>query len=163
MNTKLIGLMGAIVLLSTTACATSSSGPDATADTETPSSENEVSAAPAFPEGISLSNDGQMLVMEEFSNLDVYCMEGSGLLAISYVGEGKFDHQVVACGSAYESFEAARENDFADVTPVVPAITDNALQLQDGEYTQVQCLSDHSTLEPAAGVESEGHMALACL
>jgi hypothetical protein len=161
MNTKFFGFIGVITLLGMTACTTS---PDVEPVPENaPSaSTNESAAAPALPEGISLSDDGQMVVMEEFSNLDVYCMEGNGSLAISYVGEGKFDNQVVGCGSAYEAFDAARENGFADVTPVTPAIQDNALQLQDGEYTQVQCLSDHSSLDPAAGVDSDGHMTLAC-
>ncbi len=162
MNTKFLGFVGLVTLLGITACATS---PDVepAPENDASSSANELAAAPTLPEGISLSDDGQMVVMEEFSNLDVYCMAGNGVLAISYVGEGKFDNQVVGCGSAYEAFDAARENGFADVTPVAPVIQDNALQLQDGEYTQVQCLSDHSSLDPAAGVDSEGHMALACL
>ncbi|MDX5437329.1 MAG: hypothetical protein LPK03_09055 [Pontibacter sp.] len=161
MNTKFWGFVGLITLLGMTACTTS---PDmeTVPENDTSSSANESAAAPTLPEGISLSDDGQMVVMEEFSNLDVYCMEGSGSLAISYVGEGKFDHQVVGCGPAYEGFDAARENGFADVIPVPPVIQDNALQLQDGEYTQVQCLSDHSSLDPAVGIDSEGHMTLTC-
>jgi peroxiredoxin family protein len=127
-------------------------------------SESPNATAPAnFPEGVSLSDDGQTIVMEQFSNLDVDCMNGDGALAISYMGEGKFDHQVVACGSTYEAFDASRENEFADVTPVAPLVAENALQLQDGEYAQVQCLSDHAGLDPAADSDSEGYMTLNCL
>lgn len=162
MNTKFWGFVGLIALLGMTACTTS---PDleTAPENDTSSSANESAAAPALPEGISLSDDGQVVVMEEFSNLDVYCMAGNGVLAISYVGEGKFDNQVVGCGPTYEAFDASRENGFADVTPVAPVIQDNVLPLQEGEYTQVQCLSNNASLDPAAGVDSEGHMALACL
>ena len=162
MNIKSIGLVGTIALLALTACNQPTSDPETNPEAETPSSAIETAETSELPEGISLSDDGQMVVLEEFSNLDVYCMEGNGALAISYVGEGKFDNQVVGCSAAYEAFDAARENGFADVTPIAPMVKDNALQLQEGEYTQVQCLSDHASLEPAAGVDSEGHMALAC-
>ena len=163
MNIKSVGLVGTIALLALTACNDPSPTPEANPEADTPSSAVDTSATAELPEGVSLSDDGQMVVMEQFSNLDVYCMDGDGALAISYVGEGKFDHQVVACGTAYDAFNAARENDFAEVTPVTPILNDNGLQLQEGQYAQVQCLSDHAGLDPAAGVDSEGHMVLNCL
>jgi len=162
MNIKSIGLVGTIALLALTACNQPSPDPETNPEAETPSTAPDTPALSELPEGITLSDDGQMVVMEQYGNLDVYCMGGNGALAISYVGEGKFDNQVVGCGSTYEAFDAARENDFADVTPVTPVIQDNALQLQEGEYAQVQCLSDHSSLDPAAGVDSEGYMAMTC-
>ena len=161
MDRKFWGLIGALALLGITACNAPSDMPPP-AETDESSSTDEPAMAPSLPEGISLSDDGQMVVLEEFSSLDVYCMEGTGALAISFVGEGRFDNQVVGCGPSYDAFDAARENDFAEVTPIAPVVEDNALQLQAGEYTQVQCLSDHASLEPAAGVDSEGHMALTC-
>jgi hypothetical protein len=44
-----------------------------------------------------------------------------------------------------------------------PLVAENALQLQDGEYAQVQCLSDHAGLDPAADSDSDGCMTLNCL
>ncbi|MEB3212245.1 MAG: hypothetical protein VKL39_12865 [Leptolyngbyaceae bacterium] len=175
MNQRFLITVGAIALLSITACSSASTDSSTTADanseavpeepstTEPPSSTDESVVTPDLPEGVSISNDGQMVVMEEFSTLDVYCIDGSGQLAISYVGEGAFDNQVVACGETFEAFDAAREAGFADVNLVAPVVDGSSLQLQDTEYTQVQCLSDHAGLEPAGSEESEGHMVLNCL
>lgn len=169
MTTKLLGLMSAIALLSLTACGTAPSETvmDETApmpDTEaTPEATESVAAAPALPEGVSLSDDGQTLMMDEFSMVDAYCMGGDGKLAISYVGEAGGEGQLVSCSQTFEAFDAARENGFADANIVEPAIADMALQLQDGEYTQVQCLSNQTSLEPVAAAPSDGHMVLNCL
>jgi hypothetical protein len=182
MNKQRIILIGAIALLGIAACSAPSSDPEINTDRdsevapevapevepeESPTSEPSSTSEPAstldLPEGVSLSEDGQIIVMEQFSMLDVYCMDGSGQLAISYVGEGAFDHQVVACGQTFEPFDSAREDGFADVNLVTPVVDDKGLQLQDTEYTQVQCLSDHAGLEPAVSDEADGHMVLNCL
>lgn len=77
--------------------------------------------------------------MEPSSTLDVYCIEEEGQLAISFVGEGIFDNQVVACGVTFEAFDIARTNDLAEVNLVIPLVEGNALQLRNTEYVEVQC------------------------
>jgi hypothetical protein len=169
MKFKLLYPGVAIALLSLTACTNPT--PDTEAppevdmpdDTEVSTSDAEVPTM-AIAEGVSLSADGSTLVMEEFSMLEAYCMGGDGKLAISFVGEEPgSDDQLVSCGSTFDGFESDRETGFEGVTVVSPAIADAALQLNEGEYTRVKCLSDHAGLEPIGSAPSDGHMTLSCL
>lgn len=122
------------------------------------------STAPAtLPTGISLSQDGQTLVMASGSSLDVYCNQGQGMLAISYVGEGGIPGQVVGCGQTYAPFDTARNNGFASVKFVAPVVQNDGLQLQDAQYTKVDCQADHAGLSQAQSDNSDGHMSLECL
>jgi len=160
----------AIALLSLTACTSPNADTDTAPEADMPSDpavtapDTETTAAPEIGEGVSLSEDGQTLMMAEFSMFDAYCMGGDGKLAISFVGEepGRED-QLVSCGSTFEGFDSDRETGFEGVNVVAPAIAENTLQLNDGEYTRVQCLSDHAGLDPAPENPSDGHMVLNCL
>ncbi|RZM75413.1 hypothetical protein [Leptolyngbya iicbica] len=169
MNTRLFSTWGAIALLSLTACTNPSVETDTAPEADLPPETEVATPDPETPvseivEGVTLSEDGQTIVMAEFAMLDAYCMGGDGKLAISFVGEEPgSDDQLVSCGSTFDGFESDRESGFEGVTVVAPAIADNALQLNEGEYTRVQCLSDHAGLDPAPENASDGHMVLNCL
>lgn len=168
MNTRLFSTLSAIALLSLTACTTPTSEADTPPEAEMPDSEvstpDPEPSATEIADGVSLSDDGTTLVMAEFSSLEAYCINGKGKLAISFVGEEPgSDDQLVSCGSTFDGFESDRETGFEGVTVVSPAIADAALQLNEGEYTRVKCLSDHAGLEPTASAPSDEHMTLSCL
>lgn len=160
---KRFSLVVTFILFGLVACTTSAPEAEETSEAESPTNAAQTSMDPDLPEGVSLSEDGQILMMDEFSMLEAYCMGGDGKLAISYVGEAGSDNQLVSCGPTFEEFDAARENSFADVNVVSPAIADSVLQLQAGEYTRVKCLSNQTSLEQAASEPSDGHMVLNCL
>lgn len=167
MMLKLLGMGGAIALLSLTACTTPNPEAESPSEVEMPNAavvapEPETTAE-EITEGVSLSDDGSTLVMAEFSLLEAYCMEGEGKLAISYVGEAGGDDQLVSCGTTFEGFDIDRETGFEGVNIVNPAIVDGTLQLSEGEYTRVQCLSNQTSLDPAPENPSDGHMVLNCL
>jgi hypothetical protein len=69
----------------------------------------------------------------------------------------------VSCGPTFEGFDSDRETGFEGVTVVSPAIADAALQLNEDEYTHVQCLSNQTSLEQIGSAPSDGHMTLSCL
>jgi hypothetical protein len=166
MNNQFLGFLFAFAILGTTACQTPPSGPEAAAPEatpEAPTAEATPAASANLPEGISLSEDGQTLVMETGSTLEAYCSDGQGKLAISYVGEGGISGQAVGCEQTFEPFDAARENGFADSNFVAPVISDNALQLQDAEYIKLECRADHAGLSPVLPEKSEGNMTLECI
>lgn len=165
MTNKLFFYGFAISILGLTACTTAAPEAEEMPAAATPDTEISApdTAAPELTEGISLSEDGSVIVMEEFSSLEAYCMDGSGKLAISYMGEAGGDDQLVSCGTTFEDFDTDRETSFADVNIVEPTIADSALQLQDGEYTRVKCLSNQTSLEQAVSEPSDGHMVLTCL
>lgn len=173
MNKTFLGLLVAIAMLSTSACQSQTSSPntaadapaDTTADTATESTPaDDMATAPAdLPAGISLSDDGQTVIMTSGSTLEAYCSEGNGMLAISAVGEAGGTGQALGCGQTFDGFDAARNNGFADVTFVAPMIMENALQLQDTEYTKVECQADHAGLAPVLPEKSDGHMSLECI
>lgn len=169
MNTRLFSTLGAIALLALTACTNPNADTEAPPaadmpdDTEVSPPDTEMPTM-AIAEGVSLSADGSTLVMEEFSMLEAYCMDGAGKLAISYVGEEPgSDDQLVSCGPTFEGFDRDRETGFEGVNVVTPAIAAAALQLNAGEYTRVQCLSNQTSLEPVASDATDGHMTLNCL
>lgn len=156
-------VLAVIAALGLAACQTAPSPSDDTAAAPAESTSEEVTATPMnLPEGVTLDDDGETILMEEFSKLETYCSDGSGALAISYVGEAGITGQLVGCEQSYETFDAARETGFADVSIVAPVVTDNALQLQAGEYTKIECGANQSSLDPASDDPSDGHMILMC-
>lgn len=152
--------LAAIALLSLTACQTPQSS-NATAESAPP--DTTVAPPADLAEGVSLSADGQTLILGSGSIFEAYCNGGQGALAISAVGEAGGDFQVLSCGPSFEAFDAARANGFAGVTYVAPVVADGALRLQDGEYTKVQCLADHAGLAPLLPERPDGHMNLECI
>lgn len=164
MTSKLFFHGFAIAILGLTACTTAAPEAEEMPEATTPDTEMSTpdTATPELTEGVSLSDNGSVIFMEEFSSLEAYCMEGNGTLAISYVGEAGGDDQLVSCGPSFDDFNAARETNFADVTIVEPAIADSALQLQEGEYTRVKCSANQTSLEQAVTEPSDGHMVLNC-
>jgi hypothetical protein len=152
MNNKFLGFLFTFAILGITACQPEASEPEATtpeATPEAPMTEAETTATPVnLPEGISLSEDGQTLVMEFGSTLEAYCSDGQGKLAISYVGEGGISGQALGCEQSFEPFDAARENGFANVNFVAPVVSDNALQLQAAEYVNLECRANQASLSP---------------
>jgi hypothetical protein len=162
MNLRSAKWLVAIAFLSATACQSPTPDPEATVDTAD-TAETTVAPPADLAEGVSLSADGQTVIMASGSTLETYCNDGQGMLAISAVGEAGGDFQALGCGQTFDGFDAARANGFADVTFVAPATMAGALQLQDGEYTKVQCLADHAGLAPTASENSDGHMNLECI
>jgi hypothetical protein len=164
MNNRYFSGLAAIALLSLAACQSFSS-PEATADTSAEAVTPEITAPPPadLAEGVSLSADGQTVIMASGSILETYCSDGKGMLAISAAGEAGGPFQALGCGQSFAPFDAARANGFAGVTFVAPQVEEGALQLQDGEYTKVQCLADHAGLEPVLPDDSDGHMNLECI
>lgn len=139
----------AIALLSLTACQSQPSTPEGAANPPTES-------AAALPTGLSLSTDGQALVMEGGSTLEAYCSGGGGVLAISPAAQAG-DTQVLGCVQSSDQFDATVTN------TVAPVITDGALQLQDTEYVSVSCQADHAGLAPVLPEKTDGHMRLECI
>lgn len=166
MTHKSLHLFYSIAILGAVACQpqTSSSeapptDPAAETTTATPTP-----AVPAnLPEGISLSEDGQTLVMAAGSTLEAYCSDGQGKLAISFVGEGGISGQVVGCEQTFEPFDAARANGFANINFVAPVVSENSLKLQDAEYIKLECQADHAGLSPVLPENSDGNMTLECI
>ena len=102
-------------------------------------------------------------MMDSGSALEVYCSDGKGALAISYVGETGSDGQILGCEATFDTFDAAREGSFAEVNIVAPVIVENALQLQEAEYTKLECRADHAGLSPVLSEKSDGHMTIECI
>jgi hypothetical protein len=109
-----------------------------------------------LPTGLSLSADGQALVMESGSTLEAYCSGGSGVLAISPAAQAGAT-QVVGCVQSADQFDATATN------VVAPVVTAGALQLQDTEYVTVSCQADHAGLAPVLPEKTDGHMSLECI
>lgn len=154
MNNRYFSGLAAIALLSLTACQSQPSTPEVAPE----GAANPPMTEPAadLPPGLSLSADGQALVMEGGSTLEAYCSGGGGVLAISAAAQAG-DPQVLGCVQSSDQFDAT-------VTSVVaPVITDGALQLQDMEYVSVSCQADHAGLAPVLPDKTDGHMSLECI
>lgn len=144
----------AIALLSLSACQSQPSTSEVTPEGATNPPMTEPAAA--LPTGLSLSADGQALVMEGGSTLEAYCSGGGGVLAISPAAQPG-ETQVVGCVQSADQFDAAA------TSTVAPVITDGALQLQDMEYVSVSCQADHAGLAPVLPDQTDGHMSLECI
>ena len=153
MKNRCFSGLAAIALLSLTACQSQPSTPEVTSDAT-----NSAMTEPAadLPPGLSLSTDGQALVMESGSTLEAYCSGGGGVLAISPAAQAG-DTQVVGCVQTADQFDANA------TTVVAPVLTDGALQLQDQEYVSVSCQADHAGLAPVLPDKTDGHMSLECI
>ncbi len=154
MNNRCFSGLAAIALLSLTACQSQPSQPEVTPD----SAANPPMTAPTadLPTGLSLSADGQALVMESGSTLEAYCSGGGGVLAISPAAQAGAT-QVVGCVQSADQFDATTTN------VVAPVVTAGALQLQDTEYVTVSCQADHAGLAPVLPDKTDGHMSLECI
>ena len=154
MKNRCFSGLAAIALLSLVACQSQPSQPEVTPEgAANPPTE----PAADLPTGLSLSADGQALVMESGSTLEAYCSGGSGVLAISPAAQAG-DPQVVGCVQTADQFDATT------TTVVAPVITDGALQLQDKDYISVRCQADHAGLAPVLPEKAEdGHMRLECI
>ena len=151
MKNQCLSGLAAIALLSLTACQSQPSQPEVTGAANPPTE-----PAADLPPGLSLSADGQALVMESGSTLEAYCSGGGGVLAISPAAQAG-DTQVLGCVQSSDQFDAT-------VTSVVaPVITEGALQLQDTEYVSVRCQADHVGLAPVLPDKTDGHMRLECI
>jgi hypothetical protein len=146
--------LAAIALLSLTACQSQPSTPEVTPEGATNPPMTETAAD--LPTGLSLSADGQALVMEGGSTLEAYCSGGGGVLAISPAAQAG-DTQVLGCVQSSDLFDATVTD------TVAPVITDGALQLQDMEYVSVSCQADHAGLAPVLPDQTGGHMSLECI
>jgi hypothetical protein len=154
MNPRNLSLLVAIALLSLAACQSQPSTPEVTPEGATNPPMTEPAAD--LPTGLSLSADGQALVMESGSTLEAYCSGGGGVLAISPAAQAG-DPQVVGCVQSADQFDATA------TSAAAPVVTDGALQLQDKEYVRVSCQADHAGLAPASSDSSDGHMNLECI
>lgn len=153
MKNRCFSGLAAIALLSLTACQSQPSTPEVTPEgAANPPTES----AADLPTGLSLSADGQALVMESGSTLDAYCSGGGGVLVISPAAQAG-DAQVLGCVQSVDQFDATPTN------VVTPVITDGALQLQDMEYISVSCQADHAGLAPVLPDQTDGHMSLECI
>jgi hypothetical protein len=154
MKNRCLSGLAAIALLGLTACQGQPSQPKVTPDGVVNPPMTELAAD--LPPGLSLSTDGQALVMEGGSTLEAYCSGGGGVLAISPAAQAG-DAQVVGCVQSVDQFDATATN------VVAPVITEGALQLQDMEYISVSCQADHAGLAPVLPDQTDGHMSLECI
>jgi hypothetical protein len=153
MNPRPLSLWAALALLSLTACQSQTSPPEVAP--EGAANPPMVEPAADLPTGLSLSADGQALVMESGSTLEAYCSGGGGVLAISPAVQPG-DPQVLGCVQTSDQFDATVTN------TVAPVISDGALQLQATDYISISCQADHAGLAPIPD-QADGHMSLECI